>query len=235
MTEEYTLTVPEAAAMLGETEKAVQRLIYTAKLDAIRIKGARGHEFRVRPADITTRKAELQQRIAEAQVDPAPPARGEQLAVRSDGSGEKAVPGARCPVPGGDATSQLATTEPEPKRSPLAPGTPAQPASAEAIPIGVYQELFRRYDQLGRRAAKLECENRHLRDALQRLQAPQAPPAGCAIGLGDVAPPPAEPVACAITSPHPCPAGPPARAPRQLWRSFADRFGLIGGSRQPRP
>jgi hypothetical protein len=225
MTEEYTLTVPEAAAMLGETEKAVQRLIYTAKLDAIRIKGARGHEFRVRPADITTRKAELQQRIAEAQADPAlPPAQSEQPAVRSDSPGEA------CPAP----VREPAVQPEHAHASPVPAAAPALLApSAEAIPVGVYQELFRRYDQLGRRAAKLECENRHLRDALQRMQAPEDVPTSAPSCAGDAASPRTDLIRCQEGGSMP--AGPPAPTSRQLWRSFADRVMLLGGIRSPRP
>jgi hypothetical protein len=224
MREEFTLTVAEAAAMLGGSEKAIQRLIYTARLDAIRVKGARGHEFRVRANEVSTRKAELQQRIAEAQSDCVPTA-------TSDAPADAAAPAEPAVAPeegGSHDASQTASA-----------GRPVAVVATEAIPVGVYQELFRRYDLLGRRAARLECENRHLRDALQRMQTPGTGPSG--------ADPPASAPPCAgdgVTPPPdliPCqgsdgmPAGPPAAASRQLWRALAGRFMLLGGIRPPRP
>jgi hypothetical protein len=76
MLAEYTLTVPEAAAMLGETEKVVHHWIYTARLDALRVRGEQGHEFRVRPSDVLARKAEVR-----AAAAPAEPPRAGALAA----------------------------------------------------------------------------------------------------------------------------------------------------------
>jgi len=224
MTEEFTLTVAEAAAMLGGSEKAIQRLIYTARLDAIRVKGARGHEFRVRATEVSTRKAELQQRIAEAQSDCVPTA-------ASDAPADAAAPAEPAVAPeegGSHDASQTASA-----------GRPVPVVATEAIPVGVYQDLFRRYDLLGRRAARLECENRHLRDALQRLQTPGTgpsgadPPASAPPCAGDGVTPPPDPIPCQGSGGMP--AGPPAAASRQLWRAFAGRFMLLGGIRPPRP
>lgn len=114
--EEYTLTVAEAAALLGETEKGIQRLIYTAKLDAIRVKGSRAYEFRLRPSDVLAQRARA--------LQPEGPA--SQAAVAAE-RGEDGWP-------------------------------------------GVYLDLFLRFDQLGRRAARLERENRRLRDVLAQFQ-----------------------------------------------------------------
>jgi hypothetical protein len=227
MTEEYTLTVAEAAAMLGGTEKAIQRLIYTARLDAIRIKGARGHEFRVRATDVTTRKAELQQRIADTQSE------GEPRTTNGSQS-DTAAPSEPTGVP----EDRLCHDAPPPPPAPASRAVRLL-AAAEAIPVGVYQELFRRYDLLGRRAAKLECENRFLRDALHRLQTPGTgpsgadPPASAPPCAGDGVTPPPDQIPCQGSGSMP--AEPPAAASRQLWRAFAGRFMLLGGIRPPRP
>jgi hypothetical protein len=217
MREEFTLTVAEAAAMLGGSEKAIQRLIYTARLDAIRVKGARGHEFRVRATEVTTRKAELQQRIAEAQSDCVPTA-------TSDAPAEAATVAEPAVAPeksGSHDASQTASA-----------GWPVPVVATEAIPVGVYQELFRRYDLLGRRAARLECENRHLRDALQRLQTPVETPTASAPRVEELTSADAEPVSHRM--PHRTPPAPDSPAPRQLWHSFTDRLPLLGGSRPRR-
>lgn len=217
MTEEFTLTVAEAAAMLGGSEKAIQRLIYTARLDAIRVKGARGHEFRVRATEVTTRKAELQQRIAEAQSDGVPTA-------TSDAPADTALPAEPAVAPE-ESGSQDAC-------QPASAGRPVPVAATEAIPVGVYQELFRRYDLLGRRAARLECENRHLRDALQRLQTAVETPTASTPRVEEVTSSDGEPVSHPLPGPTlPAPRSP---APRQLWRSFTDRLTLLGGSRPRR-
>jgi hypothetical protein len=114
--EEYALTIPEAAAVLGETEKAIHRLIYTAKLDAVRVKTRGGHEFRLRRSDVLAHRARCE--------------------------------GAEAPV----------AVEPS--------------SSSEGEWADVYRELVLRYDQLGRRAVRLERENRRLRDVLAQFHVP---------------------------------------------------------------
>jgi hypothetical protein len=152
MLEEYTLTVPEAAAMLDVSEKSIQRLIYTARLDAVRVKGPRSHEFRLCAAEIRGRQEELRHYLADALSETPGPAEA------CSGSPSPADP-----------------SEPE-LPAPQTPAGTATPGTVEAPPahpelerfIELYRELFERSEQLGRRVEKLECENRQLREEIQR-------------------------------------------------------------------
>jgi hypothetical protein len=111
---EYTLTISEAAAMLGGTEKAVERLIFTARLDAVRVKGEHGHEFRIRPDDILAQKSDLAQRVADFDGDRSARTGGEAVTSTSEPE-ESAAPKAKKRA---SPTTKKSASSPAKKRAP---------------------------------------------------------------------------------------------------------------------
>jgi hypothetical protein len=175
MLAEYTLTVPEAAVLLGETEKAVHHLIYTARLDAIRVQVGQGHEFRMRPSDVLAQKAQLERGVNPVAypvaVATAPKRDGGPALRGYPARGDAASRGPERPAGGGPAAQSL----------------PPPVACCQADWVGVYRDLFVCYDRLGRRAARLERENHVLRQTLREMKTRVTPgEAGPAGPLGGV-------------------------------------------------
>lgn len=135
LAEEYSLSLKEAAALLGSNEKAIQRLIYTAKLDAIRLKGESGHEFRLRPHDITTRKEELRQHIWEFDPEALRPV-GQEGPARmmeslAGGTREEALE-TLPEVPEAPTATRTATAAPDPATTIEAASQPSNLTEIEA-------------------------------------------------------------------------------------------------------
>lgn len=193
-TRDYSLTVAEAAALLGSHEKAVERLIFSARVDAIRLKVKKGHEYRLRADEIVERREELRERIGA--VDP-----GALLPIGRDVPAElleALALGSQVPVdPAASADRSLAVPRPRRrKKDPVAateevvaaktPGarsrkkksSDAEPTAATAEPAAPLAESAREVSD-GTLAEAVEaasrlCESVDLLPARQSLETTEA-------------------------------------------------------------
>jgi hypothetical protein len=139
-TQEFSLTVAEAAALLGSDERAIRRLIFTARVDAIRLKVKKGHEYRLRQDEILSRREELRERIGTFAPEALGPIRQEPPPVGSKHPSqvlESLARGAEAHHPEPEAPPEAPPAAGEPEvtaaGSEAVPPAPVDPAFAEAL------------------------------------------------------------------------------------------------------